>query len=104
MKRRVKRKAKKREGFNFCSWGEVFPSSLQLAMNKEAQSPDCHWLSFCNCKGITLGWSRYEDGRVKGGKHLDDMMVPLILLCLESALLLVLKLSEVINFLIDKQA
>lgn len=41
---------------------------------------------------------------MKGGKHLDDMMVPLNLLCLESALLLVLKLSEVINFLIDKQA
>lgn len=41
---------------------------------------------------------------MKRVKHLDDIIEPLILLCTESALLLDLKLSEIINFLIDKQA
>ena len=42
------------------------------------------------------------DGRVvKQGKHPDDVMVPLNSLFLESTLLLVLRWSEIINFLID---
>ena len=60
------------------------------------QSPDYHYLSSCNHEGVTLGWSWCRDGRaVKQGTH------PLHLLILESALLLALKWSEIINFLID---
>ena len=65
------------------------------------QSPDCRYL-FLQPQGSHFGMEQCGDGRVvKQGKHPDDVMAPLNSLFLESTLLLVLRWSEIINFLID---
>ena len=71
-----------------------------MGVNKDAQSPR---LPSAGSILQTAGESRW-DGRVKGAKHPDDVIAPLTSPCLEFALRLDLKWSEMTHFFIDEQA
>lgn len=107
VKRRAKRKAEKKERHNSRAWWKIFSSSLNWVWTRRHRVPIAVPSTVIlqlqgNHFGMMHPHMRMAEWR--GVKHLDDITEPLILLYLEPVLLLILKFSEIINLLIDKQA